>query len=216
MFIEFKFIRAIFGRLTELFVFAERLGLPVRRVKPLLEVLFADFGDVAQAFPALCIVRKIGGLCLFDRVEAIHYLVFVKLLCFRVDLVYHVNLSLNWVIRQEDVDMIAVNGLRASDIAIIVSHYGFPFLAVPVSTSADTAFRILNGYVESVNLQMSLAVVSCLFLCFGRIRLNLGSCFFDFCLNSGRFHSGKLFVARQIAHYFKLSRCFCRRYMAKA
>ena len=98
MFIEFKFIRAIFGRLTELFVFTERLGLPVRRIKPLLEVLFADFGDIAQTFSALCVVGEVCRFCFLRRVEAIHYLMFVKLLCVRVNLIYYINLSFGWVI----------------------------------------------------------------------------------------------------------------------
>ena len=80
------------------------------------------------------------------------------------------------IIRQEHVYMVAVHTLCATNVAVGVLHFGFPFLAVNIYTTAYRAFRLFNGYVECANLNVSFLVVACLFLCFGRVGVYLCLC----------------------------------------
>ena len=69
--------------------------------------------------------------------------------------------------------MVAVHTLCATNVAVGVLHFNFPFLAALIYATADRASGLLDGYVECANLHVSFLVVTCLFLLVGRCSVHL-------------------------------------------
>ncbi len=69
--------------------------------------------------------------------------------------------------------MVAINALCALDIAIIIMHRYIPSLTRSVLAAPGTAFRVLDGDVKTIYLDMPLLVITCFFLPLGRLSVNV-------------------------------------------
>ena len=158
-------------------VLRKRLRLAVAAVNPLLELLFADRSNGTKSLPTVFIVGEVCLSCALDVGETIHHLVLVKAAVL-VHLVNDKHITLRGVFGEEHVDVVAVNALCAANVAVGVLHFLLPLLAAGISTTTYRAFRVLDGNVVAINLDVSFLVVTCLFLCFGRLGIGflLGCC----------------------------------------
>ena len=90
-----------------------------------------------------------------------------------VHLVNDINVTFLGIVAQEHVDVVAINTLCAANVAVCVVHCLLPLLATRISTAAYRAFRVLNGNIVAVNLDVAFLVVPCFLLCLRRIGVGL-------------------------------------------
>ena len=88
------------------------------------------------------------------------------------------------VVRQIHVYVVAIYTLRASYVAIGVVHRDAPLLAVAVNATAHTAFRVLDGYIIAVYLDVPFLVIASFFLRFGRVLFDFRFLLCNFLANS--------------------------------
>ena len=91
------------------------------------------------------------------------------------------DISVGRIIRQEYVDMVAINALSAANVAVGVVHFLLPLLAAGICTTTYRTFRVLDGHVIAINLDVSFLVVASLLLCISRVGFRSCLC----CSNSG-------------------------------
>ena len=125
-------------------------------------------GYCSQTGPPGFIVGEVRLACNFLRGEAIHNLVFIKR-AVRVALVDDKHIALFGSVREEHVNVVSVHTLRATNIAVVIVHLGFPLRAVCVLTTAHTSFGVLNADVVTINTAVFHLVISGGFLRFGRL-----------------------------------------------
>ena len=75
--------------------------------------------------------------------------------------------------------MVAINTHVIGHVAISIIHGHTPFLSVGISAGAHTTPRLLDGNIESSNLNVSLLVVTCFLLSVCRIGVCLSLSRFD-------------------------------------
>ncbi len=149
----------------------------VAALNPFLEVVNNSRWEYKTTVfvPTFFIVGEIGVDSVSLVVEAKHDLVLVESTV-RIVLVNDNHTSAIpavYVIRQENIYMIAVYALRASDVAVGVLHGGFPLFAICVGATANRTNRLLNGYVKRANLNMAFLIVASFLLRWCRVRVDL-------------------------------------------
>ena len=111
-------------------ILRKRLGLAMAAVYPLLKVLQVCGGhdDFPLVRPIITVIGEVSVSCIVLIVEAEHYLVFVKraVLVVLVNNIHPAPVPAVDVVSQENVDMVAVHALRATDVAVSVLHGRFP------------------------------------------------------------------------------------------
>ena len=173
----------IFRYCLYVLVVGKRLRLPVAALHPLLKFFFAYMRNRTKSLPAFLVVGEICLARTLDVGETVHHLVLVKAAVL-VHLVNDKHITLRGVFGEEHVDVVAVNALRATDIAVGVLHFLLPLLAVCISATTHGALRVLDGNVISINPHMSFLVVTCRLLCISRV--DFRSCL---CFGNGGCHS---------------------------
>ena len=107
-------------------------------------------------------------------IKSEHRLVLIELLGVRVDLVNDENLFRVGMLADVNVHMVTVDSLSAFDIALMRRHLDTPRLAIRILAAACGTFRVLDGDVETVQCDVSLAVVAGLLLLLGGVGIHLG------------------------------------------
>ena len=98
--------------------------------------------------------------------------------------------------------MVSVHAFCAADISISVIHRLLPLLAVSICTTTHAALRLLDCYIVTVNAHVSLLVVACFLLSFGRIYISFFLRFRNFlvnCLRKCRFIT--IFAFRRVSRW---------------
>ena len=152
------------------FVLGKGFGLTSARLNPLLELILADVGNRSEAGPPRLIIGEVRLACGLLVGEAVHNLMLVKRAVI-VHLVDDKHIALFGRVGKEYVNVVAVHALGATDISVVVLHDGFPRLAVRSSTTAHTAFGVLDADVVAVNTAVFHLIVACGFLRLGRFCL---------------------------------------------
>ena len=97
----------------------------------------------------------------------------IKLFCIYIELIYHKYFIAVQVWTKENINMVAIYALCATNLAIGIIHYLLPLLAISIRSSTHTAFRVLNSKWQTPQSHMTLLVILRFLLRFGWV----GVCF---------------------------------------
>ena len=183
-------------------VLGKRLCFSMATIHPFLKLFLRYMSDSTKALPTFLVIGKICLACFFFGRETIHHFVLVKTAVF-VHLVNDKHITLRWIVGEEHVDMVAINTLGATNVAVGIVHRNAPLLTTGIGSTTNTPFWILDGNVIAINLHMSFLVVTGLFLCFGRVGVNFSLRFCNLFLDS---KLGIVFLCRYILFCFTFFR----------
>ena len=140
---------------------------------PFLKLVHCSFGHRSHTLPTLLVIAQVCCLCFFHRIKAKHDLMLIKLFCIYIELIYHKYFIAVQVWTKENINMVAIYSLCATNLTIGVIHYLLPLLAISIRSSTHTAFRVLNSKWQAPQSHMTLPIILRFLLCFGRIGVRL-------------------------------------------
>ena len=97
----------------------------------------------------------------------------IKLSCLRNNLVDNKDGASCRIVTKEYINVVTVNTFRTSNVAVGIVHFLLPFLTATISATTNTAFRILNRNIISVNVNMSFLIVASFLLCICGVGIHL-------------------------------------------